>query len=221
MLDQLGIKWHADHIDEDKMNDILSNIQILPPVENSRKSGASKIRKSSGPARKKPLLQLNSKTGYVIKKWDSVVDVCSEFTYMSRANIGSCARGKRPTACGFKWKYANTDLPGEVWTDCKQEKFLRIQWSNLGRIKTAFGVSTTGLKDDGYYRVRCHKKQFKVHRIIAFEVYPEEYEKKKLECAEPQVDHIDHNPGNNRPGNLQWVTPRENRLNQRPKILKI
>lgn len=72
------------------------------------------------------------------------------------------------------------------------------------------------------------KIKLRVHRLVmeAFQPmmeYPPErlkpfwdqvpYEVKLWICESPIIDHIDHNPRNNRLDNLQYVTPRENSRN--------
>ena len=76
-----------------------------------------------------------------------------------------------------------------------------------GRTRTArwtFGVC--GKK--GYRRVGIDRKCLLVHRLICEAFHG------ACPSGKFQVDHLDRNPSNNRPGNLRWVTPSENSRNR-------
>ena len=61
---------------------------------------------------------------------------------------------------------------------------------------------------DGYRHVGLHHRYYQVHRLVcrAFHGMPPE--------DKPFVDHINRNPGDNRPGNLHWVSRKENNDNK-------
>ena len=64
-------------------------------------------------------------------------------------------------------------------------------------------------RKNGYLRVTLRtehgKKHFYVHRLVALVCCPnDDPEHKKV------TDHLDSNPSNNLPSNLEWVTPEEN-----------
>lgn len=64
-------------------------------------SEETKIKMSE--AKKKPIIQY-SKYGEFLKEWDSALLVEKEVG-IYKSSISACARGKRPTAGGFIWKY--------------------------------------------------------------------------------------------------------------------
>ena len=80
------------------------------------------------------------------------------------------------------------------------------QVSNLGRVRSAYGIITEGTDSiDGYRNARINGKTHRVHRLVAqafLEPPPSDEHK--------QVNHIDGDPANNRADNLAWVTPLEN-----------
>ena len=80
------------------------------------------------------------------------------------------------------------------------------QVSNLGRVRTAFGIITEGSDSGGYLRVGINGKPHRVHRLVAQAGFIPPPPSEKHE----QVNHIDGDPTNNRADNLAWVTPSEN-----------
>eukprot|EP00964_Phaeocystis_antarctica_P038409 scaffold21976_cov56-Phaeocystis_antarctica.AAC.8 len=80
------------------------------------------------------------------------------------------------------------------------------QVSNLGRVRTAYGIITEGSeRTDGYRRVQIKGKHHLVHRLVApaFLLPPPSQ-------THTQVVHKDRDPANNRADNLEWVTRSEN-----------
>ena len=79
------------------------------------------------------------------------------------------------------------------------------QVSNLGRVRTAYGIVTEGMeRPDGYRDARISGKNHKVHRLVANAFLPPPRSEEQT-----QVTHIDGNPANNRADNLKWVTRSE------------
>lgn len=86
--------------------------------------------------------------------------------------------------------------------------------SSLGRImapkgmgnsvKTTLCVRHQSVAHNGYFSVRIGNKNHYVHRLICI-AYHGAPNGKKSHAA-----HFDGNPSNNLPGNLRWVTPKEN-----------
>jgi len=78
------------------------NLGLIPPVtQKQRDARANNFRKSLS----KPIecLTLN---GEFIREYPSANDA-AKATKSSQGNISMCCLGKRPTAKGFKWRYAN------------------------------------------------------------------------------------------------------------------
>ena len=80
------------------------------------------------------------------------------------------------------------------------------QVSSEGRCRDSRGRISHGfLHPSGYCHVRICTMPFLVHRLVAHAFHgPPPAE------AAWQVNHIDGNSGNNRPDNLEWVTPSQN-----------
>jgi hypothetical protein len=94
--------------------------------------------------------------------------------------------------------------PKEEWKRLKE--FPKILVSNYGKVKTDDGVMLkihTELQ--GYQRVTIKGKPLRIHRLVAKAFIPNP---KKKRC----VNHKNGNKADNRAGNLEWVTNRENSL---------
>ena len=107
--------------------------------------------------------------------------------------------------------YGLRDLPHEIWRDVRDYEGL-YQVSNYGRIKSfrrnAPMIFIRYKDAKGYFSVGLKKrnvkaKYTKAHQIVAQAFIPNLKSK-------PQVNHIDGNKLNNRVGNLEWVTQKEN-----------
>jgi hypothetical protein len=55
----------------------------------------------------KKILQCDLK-GNVIKEWDCIRE-CARQLNILNGNIVNCAKGKKPTAYGYIWKYKDTN----------------------------------------------------------------------------------------------------------------
>lgn len=86
----------VNHIDEDKRNNDVSNLEWCTASQNQRHS----IHQRS--------CKINQLTldGELVNTWDSSEQIKRELGY-SKGNIISCCKGKRKTAHGYKWEYAD------------------------------------------------------------------------------------------------------------------
>lgn len=108
-------KPQVNHIDEDKSNNYISNLNWMTNKENinhgtgiTRKTGKLTNGKLS-----KPVLQLNTQ-GQIIRLWVSAKEASRNG--FNQRNISSVCRHVygRNTHYGFKWEFAKYDLKKEV-----------------------------------------------------------------------------------------------------------
>lgn len=100
----------VDHIDDNKENNKVSNLQWITNYDNMRKSwetGARSLEKSYKRGKEHPrakkIIQYDKKGNY-IKTWDCILEA-SRVLKINDKNICACAKGKRPTAYNYIWKY--------------------------------------------------------------------------------------------------------------------
>ena len=86
----------VDHINEDKKNNNLINLQWINCKDNTTKSQGVKI------------IQECVITG-VKKEWESI-SLAAKTLGFNKGNIQKCCSGKKPTMYKFKWHYVSENL---------------------------------------------------------------------------------------------------------------
>jgi hypothetical protein len=81
----------VDHINEDKYNNNVENLQWITSKENTRKSQSIKVYQKT-------------LDGIVLKTWGGFGHINEELGF-NKANIQKCCSGKKPTMYGYKWSY--------------------------------------------------------------------------------------------------------------------
>lgn len=221
----------VNHIDENKTNNVASNLEWCSRKDNTNYGTALKRR---GEKRRKPVYQC-SLEGEIIARFGSINEAATALGIDHRL-ISACLVGKSKSSNGYKWAYSPKivtafhkeeefdqlvtepfeSLEGEIWrtVSIDGDLFPNYEVSNKGRIRT---IPRKGYSR--YYKL-CHPyllrgraqmtlkkngRKFKtmVSRIVAF-AFCEGYQ------SGYQANHIDENPLNDCAENLEWISCKEN-----------
>lgn len=93
--------FEINHIDENKQNNILSNLNLLTHRDNCNWGSRNE---RIGEPQSKPVIQ-KSLQGEVVKIWPSANEIHRQLGY-GQGNICSCCIGKYAQAYGYIWEYA-------------------------------------------------------------------------------------------------------------------
>ena len=102
---------HVNHIDENKANNIAANLEWCSPSYNVKYSIHRHPERRHGtvqPAWRyggRMITQFDS-NGNLIKIWEGTPELIRDTTW-GVSNIVACCSGKRKTAYGFKWRFAD------------------------------------------------------------------------------------------------------------------
>lgn len=97
----------VNHINEDKHDNRLDNLNLMTSKENNNWGTHSKrmVESRKGYGKRKPVIQYDL-DGNFIKEWESASDIKRQTGY-SQGNISSVCRGELNHAYGYKWRYKN------------------------------------------------------------------------------------------------------------------
>lgn len=206
-------KLVVDHIDNDRLNNHVDNLQWLTHSGNSQ-AYCDNFRP------KKKVLQYDLQNN-LIKEWNSVDEIMEHNKEYKRNYLMKCCQGNISSAYNCKWKYKNIKKTKKIKLE-KDEIFKNIgtlnnrdfsdyDLSNYGKVRTKNTKSgylevTIGI----YNRVNlvdrntCKNYTMTIHKLVA-SVFVEGQTK-----TNNYVNHIDEDKHNNYYKNLEWISHRNN-----------
>ena len=207
--------WQVHHLDGNKANNRLDNLEYVTPGQNVLYSHENPLRQDSGPKLSKPVMWRRAAGS---QSWtvSPSVTVLAEQLGVSPSTVSRCCNSNRLCkGYEFQFQKVDMDLCGEEWRPMRDPLSSELvsgrMVSSLGRITTRYGVVHFGhLNRIGYCETGLSSRaerlrSERVHRLVLFSFIgppptPEHT------C----VNHKDGNKSNNALENLEWTTPAEN-----------
>lgn len=200
-------RHHIDHIDNNKTNNAVCNLQALTSADHNRKTYAANplSRQKSGRTRGRKVVAIapdGTKTVY-----DSTGEA-AKLCKLDQGTISKVANGMRPAHKGYQFKYVEELAnPGESWVQLDDPN---VQVSNMGRIMFNNKRVSIGYDSGGYKKIRSGNRGWFVHRLVCLAFNGEALP------AKDTVDHINRDRLDNRAVNLRWADRREQSANRGP-----
>ncbi len=210
-------KRNVDHIDNNKLNNNVTNLRWATHSENAYYYHKNHSKKTG-----KAVLQYDMNNNF-IKEWSSVAEIVEHNQTYRKPLLYNCISGKYGSAYGYVWKYKNKEKSEELIVIEKDEKlknigtigdkdFNKYKISNYGKVKSLHinKFMKILINQNGYHFYNLRDKKtgkgmtMLAHRLVAKLFVNGETKTKNV------VNHIDENKKNNYYKNLEWVTQREN-----------
>ena len=200
---QPGKGYEVHHKNSDKLDNRLCNLDVVEAAVHRRLTAAETVVSGKSMlchSRRRPVKRVHhdgrEELFNGVEEAARAAGVCTS-TVTQSAKSTSSKRYKKA-----HWQYTDTiDEEGEVWACPRPSQYKGLCVSNLGRVKSKYGVVSRGYAvEDGYMKVRVNNKSYGVHSIVnqTFNGFP----------SEPGMttEHVDRDRSNNRANNLRWCT---------------
>jgi len=205
-------KIDIDHIDSDKSNNYIDNLDPKWKGEHAKKTAKKPNRK------KVTLLRFIAiKDNVMYGPYEGQKAAIRELNgKVTRTGISKVINGKKKTHAGYVFKYYYPSIDGEIWMPLKSvskyfENYDFGEWelSNKGRLKNKNGRIKCGHNTvAGYTRVQMKiRKSLYMNRLVGAM-----FCRGNLTVAEfraRQANHINRNRQDNRSDNIEMLLPKE------------
>lgn len=210
------ISLYVNHIDHDKLNNCVDNLEWVTQKENIRQAGnLGRIKRHN-----KKVIRIGH-DGEQDVEYNSTIEAAAAHN-VDRTTISAALRGKNPTAGGYRWKYSEEVKSEEFDLDdfIEISNYPNYMVSNKGQIysKTFKRLLKPVKNANGYlYISLCNteynppKRNWYVHQLVA-QIFLEEIEGKD------QVNHINKIRTDNRLENLEFVNASENMIHAKTQL---
>ena len=126
----------VDHKDGEPTNNVASNLRWASPRDQNLNRRTQDTSKSTSCTKR--VHKIDPETNKILKTYVSGREAARKNKGVSQKRISECCCGKAKTHAGFKWKFADPEIPvidkeGEIWKPFIDRKDYFI--SDLGRIK--------------------------------------------------------------------------------------
>lgn len=203
-----------DHINSEKNDNTIWNLQKLTAVEHGKKTHGGK-KGTHGAKQSKAVrrfkLDKNGKR-YDVKDYVSITSAVKDVK-CSQGHISNVLSGKRKTSAKYYWEHVeiaeDDKFIDEDWKKlCEVDKNIfkdvKSEISDFGRIKSGRGVITYGcLASSGYATTWVNGVQYYVHTLVCWAFHG------KKPSEKHSVDHKNKIKNDNTKENLRWCTPEE------------